>query len=91
LLGSVLYELSKGLVPYATLKDRDVVRLYSVKKFLLVGNLPIGKIIVLSKGLVPYATLKDRDVVRLYSVKKFLLVGNLPMGKIIVNCWNESY
>ena len=44
-LGSILYELSKGSVPYATLKDKDVVRLYSVKKFPPVSNLPIGKII----------------------------------------------
>jgi hypothetical protein len=44
-LGSVLYELSKGSVPYTTRKDKDVVRLYSVKEFPLVGNLPMGKII----------------------------------------------
>ncbi|KAE8440514.1 hypothetical protein EG329_007411 [Mollisiaceae sp. DMI_Dod_QoI] len=44
-LGSVLYELSEGSVPYALLKDKDVVRLYSVKKFPPVGNLPMGKII----------------------------------------------
>jgi hypothetical protein len=44
-LGSVLYELSTGSVPYATLKDEDVVRLYTVKKFPPVGNLPMGKII----------------------------------------------
>jgi hypothetical protein len=45
-LGSVLYELSTRSVPYTMLKDEDVVRLYTVKKFLLVSNLPIGKIIV---------------------------------------------
>ncbi|PMD51581.1 kinase-like protein, partial [Hyaloscypha bicolor E] len=44
-LGSVLYELSTGSVPYATRKDKDVVRLYGIKKFPPVCNLPIGKII----------------------------------------------
>ncbi len=44
-LGSVLYELSTGLVPYATLTDEDVVRLYTIKKFPPVYNLPMGKII----------------------------------------------
>ena len=44
-LGSVLYELSTGLVPYATLTDEDVVRLYTIKKFPPVCNVPMGKII----------------------------------------------
>jgi serine/threonine protein kinase len=44
-LGSVLYELSTGLVPYATLTDEDVVRLYTIKKFPPICNLPMGKII----------------------------------------------
>ena len=44
-LGSVLYELSTRSVPYATLKDEEVIRLYSDKKFPPVGDLPMGKII----------------------------------------------
>ena len=44
-LGSVLYELSTRSVPYATLKDEEVVWRYRVKIFPSVGHLPMGKII----------------------------------------------
>jgi len=44
-LGSVLYELSTGSVPYATLEDEEVIRRYSDKIFPPVHHLPMGKII----------------------------------------------
>jgi serine/threonine protein kinase len=44
-LGSVLYELSTGSVPYATLEDKEVIRRYSDKIFPPVDHLPMGKII----------------------------------------------